>query len=1160
MWNRYRHCLESGDIALIRQIRPLIDLPEPAATLRLESALRSMDAEDMQKLWAMLMSIVQSAQRKFSSLEHRDDQKAGSGADTDARHNFTALQLLSRCETGIALADRVNRRLRELGYDASSQSPVSQSKLERYEAVINRLAGIKVNSRALTGESRDAYERIIDDFEQLLQVEPVDYLAADIKYMIALALDIKYGMVFLWEGIGDEPNPTLDEIDKAKQHYMRAAAMWDELGRMNAARACRLKAIDIIRRFAADFDQAIKDLSAILDQFPRGKVSVGRAEIRMELAQTYASIGDAFALSEQLKAIDDELAVLKYSAPHPEDPERSLVEWIAQADDACSYSEDFEAELASLVALHAAVFSLRGKMMKDQKRAADYRRAASTFSSLEQEMTEQAKAVLIAERRERAEFFAEFGDRGTLSDRQPSEADKYCAALERLDRALDALRTEIGRRKNVGLPMDDLLSMAHRIQTEARRFDFLAVAAIGLLVEADIHLAAKRYEEVIKAARAAFNLPCDAMRDLTTGVWALDRIVDANTGLHDDTAISAVCGEAIDLIERHRYDINAPYSQSAYLQDRSRYYTLGIESAYRIDDYDTLLQRADLSKAGASMHEIDRFSGGFEDQHLRSQFKTVSQEIEHYRATGKKQATDSLAAKRRMLWDLLSIERARTRGRLDSPALTARTLATALDEDEAAIYYYWLCPTVLLIAAFDRKRIVITKNQVSEKARREIEDFAAFVQSLRGVHTYLDRITYFSALLIPDRIKPVLVGKRRLLLSPHRLLHALPLHALMLDNDYLIRRFAVSYVPNLGCLLRSFQPAPTQRVLAIGIRDFEVPGEKIAPLEDSETEVAAVVRAYEDRGIAVKTLRSEAATVGEVRRLEDDRTLRDFTCIHLATHGADVLGDNPMEAHLWLRDAPVDGLEIANWRLQAELVVLSACHSGQRTIGFRGMTELAGDEIFGLQAAFFAAGAARVVGALWPVESAAARQLMSAFHSSCAAGTPPELALQAAMVEYLDSATRQTRKVYYWAPFCIVAAARPGSRNCRLIVHRRDITMAELALHFEFTKNTDIDRATDAVRERLSALQGVEGIDAVREQPRLTGLEIAAAIAVTVQIVRGTRRLLEEIRRLVPEMKSLISEINGLQSITVEVGSKRVAIAEVNEDEMRQIADDQSEG
>jgi multidrug efflux pump subunit AcrB len=120
--------------------------------------------------------------------------------------------------------------------------------------------------------------------------------------------------------------------------------------------------------------------------------------------------------------------------------------------------------------------------------------------------------------------------------------------------------------------------------------------------------------------------------------------------------------------------------------------------------------------------------------------------------------------------------------------------------------------------------------------------------------------------------------------------------------------------------------------------------------------------------------------------------------------------------------------------------------------------------------------------------------------------------------------------------------------------------MAELALHFEFTKNTDIDRATDAVRERLSALQGVEGIDAVREQPRLTGLEIAAAIAVTVQIVRGTRRLLEEIRRLVSEMKSLISEINGLQSITVEVGSKRVAIAEVNEDEMRQIADDQSEG
>jgi CHAT domain-containing protein len=257
------------------------------------------------------------------------------------------------------------------------------------------------------------------------------------------------------------------------------------------------------------------------------------------------------------------------------------------------------------------------------------------------------------------------------------------------------------------------------------------------------------------------------------------------------------------------------------------------------------------------------------------------------------------------------------------------------------------------------------------------------------------------------------------------MLHALPLHALTFDGDYLIRKFAVSYIPNLGCLIRTFQPAPKQRVLVVGIRDFDVPGEKLNALEESETEVESVCRAYSDRGISVETLASQAATTGELRQREGDGSLSKFTCVHLATHGADVLSDNPMEAHLWLRDGRLDGLEIANWRLNAELVVLSACHSGQRTIAFRRMSEVAGDDIFGLQAAFFTAGAARVMGALWPVESTVATQLMSAFHRACAAGTTPELALQAAMLDHLDNATLQSRKAYYWAPFYIAALARP---------------------------------------------------------------------------------------------------------------------------------------
>ena len=55
--------------------------------------------------------------------------------------------------------------------------------------------------------------------------------------------------------------------------------------------------------------------------------------------------------------------------------------------------------------------------------------------------------------------------------------------------------------------------------------------------------------------------------------------------------------------------------------------------------------------------------------------------------------------------------------------------------------------------------------------------------------------------------------------------------------------------------------------------------------------------------------------------------------------------------------------------------------------------------------------------------------------------------------------------------------------------------MAEVALHFEFAKDADLHGQTAAIRDRLSALEGVKQVDGMQEKPRLTGMEIAAAIA-----------------------------------------------------------------
>jgi CHAT domain-containing protein len=134
-----------------------------------------------------------------------------------------------------------------------------------------------------------------------------------------------------------------------------------------------------------------------------------------------------------------------------------------------------------------------------------------------------------------------------------------------------------------------------------------------------------------------------------------------------------------------------------------------------------------------------------------------------------------------------------------------------------------------------------------------------------------------------------------------------------------------------------------------------------------------------------------------------------------------------MESHFYLQNSLLDGLDLSDLRLEADIVVLSACSSGQRPIAGRGLRELPGDDLFGLQAAFFRAGVRRILGTLWPVDSLAAHKITTAFHRRLAAESlcDPEVALQASMCDYLVQAGIQARKVYFWAPFFLSVLGRP---------------------------------------------------------------------------------------------------------------------------------------
>jgi CHAT domain-containing protein len=588
---------------------------------------------------------------------------------------------------------------------------------------------------------------------------------------------------------------------------------------------------------------------------------------------------------------------------------------------------------------------------------------------------------------------------------------------------MDALATE-NRWRPAGEPRDDLLARAEALEEAARRLGHPEVLGGSLLRRADILLSAKRFPHAIEALREAREA-LGELRQHDLGVRALGMLAEAHAGLEDWQAADRVCQEGIGLAESFRYKVTAPYLQSAYLRPRIGLYTIGVRAAHELGDVDRMLERAELSKSRAVLSYSGTESVEEVDRDLDAEFRHVCEQVDQAQGRGK--VPDELLQKRRALWDLLFTQRFKGKARTQTFSLKA--VQAALDDDEAVIDYYWLDRLTLLIVTIDREAAVPELRPITEDDRSRLEQFAAFVMTFSQVSPpgYLDTVKEFSSILLPsaEKAMAVLESKGRLVVSPHRLLHSIPFHALPWKRGYVIEKFAVSYVPNLTSLTLRFAPAREHRVLAIGVGEYDVPGWPLAPLPEADEEVVDLTRLYEGRGTPIVTLRGPDGGEKKLQELGEEGTLGASTRLHFATHGFNVSGDTPLESHLFLRDSLLDGLEISRWNLNAELVVLSACCSAQQAIAGRGMDELPGDELFGLQAAFFAAGARRVLGCLWPVDTFAAKDITRSFHQELEKGAAPEFALQAATRDYLQRAGPLRRKVFYWAPFALSCLGRP---------------------------------------------------------------------------------------------------------------------------------------
>lgn len=308
-----------------------------------------------------------------------------------------------------------------------------------------------------------------------------------------------------------------------------------------------------------------------------------------------------------------------------------------------------------------------------------------------------------------------------------------------------------------------------------------------------------------------------------------------------------------------------------------------------------------------------------------------------------------------------------------------------------------------------------------------------------------------------------LAGVSNLIVVPNGGLDNLPLSLLVTEPPregsysnaaWLIRRMAVSDVPSPRAFLslraeREHRQAPQRTFLGVGDPTFSGPGgmagakalqalsqqcqegsamsadllRALPPLPDTAHEVEAISA----RLGGGTTLTGARASEGAVRA----EPLDQYAVLYFATHGV-LPGEIHCEGEPGLALSPPAGVatsstadgflsasEIAGLKLNADLVVLAACNTG----------ETGGGSLEGLADAFFAAGARAVVASHWEVPSQATAKLMIGVFDHVDRDPSGGVAQALRQSQLALIAQPATAHPFNWASFTIIGDGATLSRT-----------------------------------------------------------------------------------------------------------------------------------
>ena len=295
---------------------------------------------------------------------------------------------------------------------------------------------------------------------------------------------------------------------------------------------------------------------------------------------------------------------------------------------------------------------------------------------------------------------------------------------------------------------------------------------------------------------------------------------------------------------------------------------------------------------------------------------------------------------------------------------------------------------IFVVSSEDRELHIETVPISTEKLQRHIENYWREVVEFLYLKEIGDTWLSLSEYLIKPISKYLSKGDL-VYFVPYGPLHYLPLHALELKGEPLIKLHPIAYSPSAS-LIKFCQSKGSNKLescASFGVV-FEEEANGVAELFNSKAH---------NGSLATKDNVLENCT--------------DKDVIHFSCHGRFDYVDPLSSGVVLYNDEVLSAREIFDMRLNAELVTLSACETGlnQRSPG---------DELIGLTRAFIYAGVPSVVVSLWSVDARSTQELMLEFYKLLQNGVDKATALQKAQTKIMEK--EEYSHPYYWAPFILV--------------------------------------------------------------------------------------------------------------------------------------------